>query len=517
MTARPQDYLAKGTSGRVFRTGPTSATHPTSELTLSGPELTLSGPESTLSGPESTLAGPGSAFTDPDSARAGSDSALDAALGFGAASGTGSGPTPIILGVSAALSRRLGISVAVVRAIFTTLAVAGGIGIVIYLLVSVFWRNRLGSDLEPSASRDLGAVLLMTGFIWELGALWPGVRATLVLPVGLVAVGVALGWRNTPIGVDDLVSSARSDSGSNAGVGHGTAAKGRSTSRRARQLVLRMVGGTVLCIGGFAVLLGQSADIATLRDAILGLLVAFAGVALVVGPSTVRFVRSFSIERDDRVRAEERARVAAHLHDSVLQTLTLIQKESNDPAATAALARHQERSLRRWLYGTNTAYGTGDGDSGIVGWRATFEEMVGSVEDHYATAIELVMVGEGEIGADSVVDQRDRSGGEASMLAAIVAAAREGLINASKFSGETHLSIYCELGENRFDVFVRDRGRGFDMDSIDPDRRGVRDSIVARMFAVGGQANIRTSPGQGTEVALSVPVRPRSSYRSQEA
>ncbi|MGB6059181.1 MAG: hypothetical protein WBF71_13070 [Microthrixaceae bacterium] len=408
-----------------------------------------------------------------------------------------SGPMPrsFVLGVAAAISRRYGVSVAVIRAIFTTLAVAGGAGVVLYLLISVFWRNRSTTGPEPTASRDLGAILLMIGLIWELGVLWSGVKPELVLPVGLVAVGVALGWRTTSMDADRMGLGAGTDSGEGA------------SNQRVRQLALRMLGGTVLCIGGLAVLLGQNADLATLRDAVLGLLVAFAGVALVVGPSTVRFVRSFSSERDDRVRAEERARVAAHLHDSVLQTLTLIQKKADDPAATAALARHQERSLRRWLYGSSTAYGTGSGDSGTVGWRATMEEMVGSVEDHYATAIELVMVGDGEIGGVVPGETPGRNGDDASRLAAIVAAAREGLINASKFSGETHLSIYCELGEARFDVFVRDRGKGFDMNSIDPDRRGVRDSIRARMAGVGGQASIRTAPGQGTEVALSVPVR----------
>lgn len=410
---------------------------------------------------------------------------------------------PIILGVAAGLSRRFGLSVAVVRAIFATLAVAGGTGVGLYLLVSLFWRNRLDSDREPSGTRDFGAVLLTVGLVWELGMIWPGVEPMLVLPVGLVALGVALGWRSTSPGVADLHSTGESPE---------TAS---TVTSRARRLALRMLGGVVLCIGGLAVLLGQSVDVATLRDSILGLLVALAGVSLVIGPSAVRFVRSASVERDDRVRAEERARVAAHLHDSVLQTLTLIQKKADDPAATAALARHQERSLRRWLYGTRSAYGTGDSENPFVGWRAMMEEMVGSVEDDYATAIELVMVGDGEIGGDEAAsgaesDSRGRPVDERTRVAAVIAAAREGLINASKFSGETHLSIYCELGEDRFDVFVRDRGQGFDLASISPDRRGVRDSIFARMASVGGTANIRTAPGQGTEVALAMPVTPRT-------
>src|SRR5206468_3964933 len=165
-----------------------------------------------------------------------------------------------------------------------------------------------------------------------LGYWWPGVRPTLVLPVGLVAAGVALGWRR--------------------GVGESS---GRV---RFRALAARVAAGLALCIGGLAVVASQHVEFSTLRDAGIALGVALGGVALVLGPSIVRIARSFSAERDQRIRVQERAEVAAHLHDSVLQTLTLIQKRAGDPAATASLARHQERSLRRWLY---------DGDAGGSG------------------------------------------------------------------------------------------------------------------------------------------------------
>jgi signal transduction histidine kinase len=262
-----------------------------------------------------------------------------------------------------------------------------------------------------------------------------------------------------------------------------------------------VAGGFVLCIGGLAVLLGQRVDLATFRDTGLALAVAFAGAALVLGPSAVRFGRSFSVERDQRIRAQERAVVAAHLHDSVLQTLTLIQKRADDPAATAALARHQERSLRRWLYGGGVVDPSGEVDAATPGWRAAAERMVGEVEDRHSVAIELVAVGDGELGDPS------SGGASAVAFAAALAAAREALVNAAKFSGETRLSMYCELGRDRLDVFVRDRGKGFDLGTIDSDRRGIRDSIIGRMRGLGGGATIRTAPGAGTEVHLWVPLR----------
>jgi signal transduction histidine kinase len=326
--------------------------------------------------------------------------------------------------------------------------------------------------VPPSASRDAGLGLLVAGMVWELSHWWPGVRLELVLPVGLVTAGVGMGWR----GSDDAM---------------------RSDPRRGTGVLGRVLGGLVLCIGGLAVFFGQQVDVATLRDTGLALGVAFAGAGLVLGPSAVRLVRSFSVERDERIRAQERARVAAHLHDSVLQTLTLIQKRAEDPAATATLARHQERSLRRWLYGGGAAGADGEVEPGGEGWRRAAERMVGEVEDRYSVAVELVMVGDGEVD-----DARTPA------VAALLAASREALVNAAKFSGVAHLSMYCELADGRFEVFVRDRGKGFDPTTIPADRRGIRDSIVGRVRGVGGTAHIRSEAAAGTEVQLSLPVRP---------
>ncbi len=378
----------------------------------------------------------------------------------------------MILGVAAALAARFGVSVPLVRAAFATLAALGGFGLVVYLVLAATWRDRPVVALAPSTGRDAGLGLVTVGLLWELSNWWPGFRLALVAPVGLVAAGVAMGWRTNGHDVGDGVAVSRP-----------------------RSTLARVVGGLVLCIGGMAVFLGQRVDVATLRDTALALAVAFAGIALVLGPSAVRFLRSFSVERDERIRAQERAVVAAHLHDSVLQTLTLIQKRADDPAATVSLARHQERSLRRWLYGGGIVDATGDVEPGDAGWRASAERMVGEVEDLHAVAVELVMVGDGAVG-----DAR------AASVAAVLAAAREALVNAAKFSGDPHLSVYCELADDRFEVFVRDRGKGFDLATIPSDRRGIRDSILGRLRSVHGTADIRTAPGAGTEVHLSIPL-----------
>lgn len=374
---------------------------------------------------------------------------------------------PLVLGVSTDLASRFGASVPVVRAAFVVLAVAGGVGLVLYLALALAWRHRDHEPVAPTALRDAGVVLVVSGTVWDLTYWWPGIRLTLVVPVGLVAMGIALGWRPT-------VSDA------------GTATSGRL---RFGALAARVAGGLVLCIGGLAVFVGQRVDLSTMRDTGIALAVALGGVALVLGPSVVRIARSLGAERDQRIRVQERAAVAAHLHDSVLQTLTLIQKRSDDPAATAALARHQERSLRRWLYGGTDLDGAALAPDG---WRAAAEQMVGEVEDLHAVAIELVMVGDGEL---------------TPAVSAALAAAREALVNAAKFSGVLHLSMYCEWSGDRFSLFVRDRGKGFDLGLVDGDRRGISDSIIGRVRSVGGQATIRTAPGEGTEVEIWVRAR----------
>ena len=186
-------------------------------------------------------------------------------------------------------------------------------------------------------------------------------------------------------------------------------------------------------------------------------------------------------ERSERIRSEERAEMAAHLHDSVLQTLALIQKRSSEPGEVGSLARRQERELRNWLYGAANV----DADT-LAG---ALEEVCAGIEERQRIEVELVTVG------DCPLDTH---------LGALVAATREAITNAAKFAGVEKVSVYGELHNEDVHVFVRDRGLGFDPDSVPEDRQGVRESIIGRMRRHGGDAIIRSSPGSGTEVELYV-------------
>lgn len=183
-----------------------------------------------------------------------------------------------------------------------------------------------------------------------------------------------------------------------------------------------------------------------------------------------------------RARAEERADMAAHLHDSVLQTLAMIQRDSANESTVASLARRQERELRAWLYGQ------GD-ESNRGAFAGHMRSMCAVVEDTHHVPIDLVAVG-------------DVNGTAATEL--LVQAAREAIVNAARHSGADHVSVYAEALPDRVTVFVRDRGQGFDYEGVPPDRQGIRESIINRLERTGGRAYVRTKLGEGTEVEMVV-------------
>jgi signal transduction histidine kinase len=264
----------------------------------------------------------------------------------------------------------------------------------------------------------------------------------------------------------------------------------RGDDAAGRILRRSLAGGMVLAGAGVVVAVLIATGGAGGPDA-AGSVAAFAilvaGLLLLVGvvvlPWLFLLARTVTRERAARVRAEERAEVATHLHDSVLQTLTLIQKRTGDPAAMARLARHAERELRGWLYGPDQ--GT---PADLVGaLRAAAAE----VEDRFGISVELVAVG------TRPLDERARG---------VVAAAAEALINAAKHAGVAKVSLYAEATGDQLLVAVRDRGRGFDPASTGRDRHGLAESIVGRMRRLGGTATIHTAPGSGTEVELHLPL-----------
>jgi signal transduction histidine kinase len=251
-----------------------------------------------------------------------------------------------------------------------------------------------------------------------------------------------------------------------------------------RPQVLRVAAGAVLMLGGLTAAIGSTQSWRGLWTTLLATVVLTAGLALVGAPFVQRLVGEADVERRQRIRAEERADLAAHLHDSVLQTLTLIQNRAADPQITSALARQQERELRRWLYADHVA-------SADTGFRDALEAAAAEIEVQYAVTIECVLVGEAPLDPN---------------LQAVLAASREAMINAAKFAGTPLISVYAEVGAGQVEVNVRDRGIGFDPATVPPDRRGITDSIINRIDRVNGRTTIRTEPGAGTEVRIGVPV-----------
>jgi len=257
----------------------------------------------------------------------------------------------------------------------------------------------------------------------------------------------------------------------------GVPASERHASRRdAVRQALRIAVGAVLALGILHHLttglrFGAAIGVVAFIAALLGLLTV---------PWFVRLGRSLSFERAARIREQERAELAAHLHDSVLQTLALIQKRAGDPREVAGLARRQERELRSWLL---ERPGRGEQDS----IATALERAAVEVEELHRVPVEVVTVGDGPL--------TDR-------LEAMVGAAREAMTNAAKFASSERVDLYAEVEPERVEVFVRDRGVGFDPQAIPADRRGVRDSIVARMERHDGRAAVHSAPGAGTEVEL---------------
>jgi signal transduction histidine kinase len=387
-------------------------------------------------------------------------------------------------GVCAGLGRHLGIDPLVFRIAFVAAATAGGVGLLLYagawvLIPADESRAAVPARRIPRGRAAievaLGVGLLTLSVLLTMRALGWWFADVVAWPVVLVAAGGGLLWRQ----------SLRPTSTPPAAPTVGAPEPAPEERRRERNRLLSRSGiGAALVIGAGVFFLYAIGALSAARDAVLAALVVAIVLGIIFAPFVVRLVRSLSAEREERIRSQARAEMGAHLHDSVLQTLALVQKRADDPRAVAALARTQERELRAWLAGR---------EGGHDRLAAALEELAGEVERAHGVPVEVVVVG------DRVLDSR----GEA-----LVAAAREAMVNAAKFGAGSTVDVYAETSDGQLQVFVRDRGPGFDPAAVPQDRRGVRESIVGRMARHGGRAAIHSAPGAGTEVELTLPEAP---------
>jgi signal transduction histidine kinase/phage shock protein PspC (stress-responsive transcriptional regulator) len=381
-----------------------------------------------------------------------------------------------VAGVCGGLAEHFGQPAWVFRLLFVAATLVGGAGIVAYALMWLFLPLAPESGGGSAAVRTasswdlsglLGFISLGLGALLALNALGVPVRVSVWAPLILIGGGVVVLWRQ-----GDEAQRALAQPGPDVEVSRRPISDGG--------IWARVLVGLALLVLGVVLFVGPRITLASAAQALVATGAVLAGVVVITLPWVSAWSKRRQAERYAAVRNEERAAMAARVHDSVLQTLTLIQRRADDPREVARLARAEERALRSWLYAPVAASGT---------LAAALAEVVTATEADYDARIDLVTVG------DAVVDDR---------VAALIAATREAVLNAAKHA-DAPASVYAEVTDGEVEVNVKDRGRGFDPETISEDRHGVRESIVARMEAVGGRAVVRSVPGEGTEVRLLLP------------
>ena len=377
----------------------------------------------------------------------------------------------VLTGVAGGIGERLEIDPVVVRLAFVILTFAGGVGLLLYVAAALVSRKPDPDDPPPpptTGTRQAVAIaLVLTGALLLLrqAGLWLG--DGIVWPAALVVLGSAVIWTR-----GDEATRAK------------WLARMPNWIREedeSRPRIRTLVGALVIALGAWA-FLSSNPPLDLFDNAPLAVATVLIGIAVIAGPGVWRLVRQVSDERRERIRQEERAEMAAHLHDSVLQTLALIQR-TEDPNEMVALARGQERELRTWLYGKTKPGGEGS-------LSAALDAVAVEVERAHRTRIEIVMVG------DCPLDDGVR---------ALVHACREAFVNAARHSGARGVSAYVEVEDDQVTAYVRDQGVGFSRAAVPSDRHGIAESIEGRMERNGGVAVIDSAIGQGTEVRLRIP------------
>jgi signal transduction histidine kinase len=377
----------------------------------------------------------------------------------------------LIGGVAAGIGQHLGLNVLTVRLAFVVLSFAFGFGIVVYLLTWLLAPEqttdaaaspRARHLVRPSLGQLFGAVLILAGvlLLFLVSGFWFG--QALAWPVSLAAIGFAVLW-------------ARS----------GDERQGRSPVEvvvGSRRSIPRLAIGVLLILVGLAIPLANNYSLGVAGPMLLAAVVTVGGLALIGGPWVWSVGRELIEERSQHARTEARAEMAAHLHDSVLQTLALIQR-APEPREMVSLARTQERELRAWLYGRAP-------EQAGARLRDAVDAMAGRIERDQHIRVEAVVVG------DIDLDERVR---------ALLAAVGEATLNAARHAGAAEVSVFVEVEADAISAFVRDHGIGFDPAAVAGDRRGIADSIVGRLERHGGTARVESARGRGTEVVMRLP------------
>ncbi|RVX47224.1 phage shock protein C (PspC) family protein [Nonomuraea polychroma] len=372
-------------------------------------------------------------------------------------------------GVAQGLATQLRLDPVVIRLAFVLLSVGvvDGVGAVMYAVLWMITPRQPYQGQPPTrdwsqlaAFTAIGVALLAFG--WLTGASQGGIG---MLPFAVGGIGALILWQQAdPERRRSWMSGA---------------------ALSIRKNRVRTLLGVVLVVIGAAGFLYSQGELAQARPGLLFTVVVVGGLAVIAAPWLAGLWKELQLERRERIRQEERAEVAAMVHDSVLHTLTLIQRVAHDPREVTRLARSQERELRNWLYQPAQ-----DADATLA---AAVRRIAAEEEDAHGVPIEVVCVGD-----------IDLDGG--GRLGAMLKAARQAMVNAAKYSESPSISVYAEVEGEEVTIFVKDRGKGFDLEAVPLDRMGIRQSIIGRMERHGGSARVRTELGEGTEVMLTMKV-----------
>ena len=385
-------------------------------------------------------------------------------------------------GVASGVAAWKGLNVTTVRIAFVLIAlVSGGFAVPFYvagwLLIPAAGED---SSIGSRARSDSAGIALAVGlatllaFVLFVGGVFnDGWFAGWAWPQTVTVAGLALIWRNAS--PDEQATLRRLVEPL------GAAGAGRA-GRPGRRSAIRLTLAGLLVFGGAGWLFSARASVALLRP-LGGVVLVIAGIVLLLGPWWLRIARDLVLERQAKVRAEERADISAQVHDSVLQTLALIQRRADDPQKVVWLARMQERELRSWLF-EGRAPGEAEAD---MTFAAGVRQIQQDVEARYGVPVEAVTVGDCELDEN---------------LNALLAAAREATVNAAKWSGAGVISLFAEVEPDSVSIVVRDRGKGFDPSAVPGDRKGLAESVHGRMVRRGGTADVVSAEGEGTKVTL---------------